>query len=233
MRAKRIVRWIGRIFVILLAVFTLAVTLFTVVAVDLVDKKDTRLFGFTFHSVPADLQQKEFHTGDILLSSPVNIEELQPGDIITYQSINPQNYGEVITHTIRDRVVYEGEPAFITYSSGGAAEENDPYPVPAEKVIGKYRFRLPGLGYFFQYLETTAGYITLIFLPYLVLILLIGTRYVLFIRRRWYKRRQAFAPEEEDEEDRKKRLQAEKMRAELQRLKEEMDAQKAAHKHKE
>lgn len=166
-------------------------------SVDLVDKKDARLFGFTFHSVPADLRQKEFRTGDILLSSPVDTDTLQPGDIITFQSINPQHYGEVITHTIRDRVVYEGEPAFITYSSGGETEENDPYPVPADKVIGKYQFRLPGLGYFFQYLETTAGYITLIFLPYLVLILLIGTRYILFIRRRWYKRREAFASEEE------------------------------------
>ena len=140
----------------------------------------------------------------------------------------------MITHTIRDRVVYEGEPAFITYSSGGETEENDPYPVPADKVIGKYQFRLPGLGYFFQYLETTAGYITLIFLPYLVLILLIGTRYILFIRRRWYKRREAFASEEEDEdeEDREKRLRAEKMRDELRQLKEELDAQKAERRHK-
>lgn len=232
MRAKRIGRWIGRVFVVLLAVFALAVTLFAVVSVDLVDKKDARLFGFTFHSVPADLRQKEFRTGDILLSSPVDTDTLQPGDIITFQSINPQHYGEVITHTIRDRVVYEGEPAFITYSSGGEAEENDPYPVPADKVIGKYQFRLPGLGYFFQYLETTAGYITLIFLPYLVLILLIGTRYILFIRRRWYKRREAFASEEEDEEDREKRLRAEKMRDELRQLKEELDAQKAERRHK-
>jgi signal peptidase I len=233
-RAKRIGRWIGRVFVVLLAVFALAVTLFAVVSVDLVDKKDARLFGFTFHSVPADLRQKEFRTGDILLSSPVDTDTLQPGDIITFQSINPQHYGEVITHTIRDRVVYEGEPAFITYSSGGETEENDPYPVPADKVIGKYQFRLPGLGYFFQYLETTAGYITLIFLPYLVLILLIGTRYILFIRRRWYKRREAFASEEEDEdeEDREKRLRAEKMRDELRQLKEELDAQKAERRHK-
>lgn len=88
------------------------------------------------------------------------------------------------------------------------------------------------LGYFFQYLETTAGYITLIFLPYLVLILLIGTRYILFIRRRWYKRREAFASEEEGEEDREKRLRAEKMRDELRQLKEELDAQKAERRHK-
>ena len=89
MRAKRIGRWIGRVFVVLLAVFALAVTLFAVVSVDLVDKKDARLFGFTFHSVPADLRQKEFRTGDILLSSPVDTDTLQPGDIITFQSTNP------------------------------------------------------------------------------------------------------------------------------------------------
>lgn len=67
-----------------------------------------------------------------------------------------------------------------------------------------------------------------------MLILLIGTRYILFIRRRWYKRREAFASEEEDEdeEDREKRLRAEKMRDELRQLKEELDAQKAERRHK-
>lgn len=67
--------------------------------------------------------------------------EVKPGDIITFRSIDPANYGEVVTHKVQELTSYEGKDAYVTY--GTANESADSYPALKEKVIGQYRFRLP------------------------------------------------------------------------------------------
>ena len=62
------------------------------------------------------------------VQSPDTPAELNEGDIISYLSLNPESYGEVVTHKIRTLTQDDkGAPGFITYGTttgedGGAVE---------------------------------------------------------------------------------------------------------------
>lgn len=93
---------------------------------------------------------------------------LQPGDIISFESIDPNAYGEIITHRIREATEYEGKAAFITY--GPTAGDNDAYPAPASRVEGKLAFVIPKAGYVFDFFKSPAGHVVLVLIPFSVLI---------------------------------------------------------------
>lgn len=126
----------------------------------------------------------------------------------------------MITHKIREITTYEGGLAFVTY--GTTTGVDDAYPVPADKVLGKYVFRLPKMGYFFEFLRTTAGYVTVILLPFLVLIGLQLFRFVRLARQYKAEQREELAAQQAKLEEEQQKNQA--MREELERLKAQMDA---------
>lgn len=215
MKSAKILALLDRTATVLLIVFTACVMAFTLVFVNTVDKKDTRLFGCQFYTVLSDSMKDEFRTGDLVVCRQVDPASLQAGDIITFQSIDPgDHYGEVVTHAIREVTDYEGTTAFVTY--GTANEADDPYPVPSDRVLGQYWFRLPGAGYAVLFLKSTAGYITLIFLPFLLLLLLQGARFVRQVKE--YRADQQADMDRQKAEIEAEKQKAQEMLAELQRL---------------
>lgn len=129
----------GRVLTILLLIFAVFVMVFTVISVSTVGKADADFLGFKPNIVLSDSMQDTFAVGDLEVSRKVDPESLAAGDIITFRSIDPANYGSVITHKIREITTYEGGLAFVTY--GTTTGVDDAYPVPADKVLGKYVFR--------------------------------------------------------------------------------------------
>ena len=127
------------------------------------------------------MSKTDFDAGDLVLSKEVDPSELQVGDIISYQSTNEENYGETVTHKIRDLTTdAEGAPGFVTY--GTTTDTNDENIVTYSFVLGKYQTHLPGVGKFFQFLKTTPGYIACIFIPFLLLILMQGINSIRLFR---------------------------------------------------
>ena len=122
------------------------------------------------------------------------LKGVKPGDIITFRSIDPANYGEVVTHKVQELTSYEGKDAYVTY--GTANESADSYPALKEKVIGQYRFRLPKAGALFDYLKSPAGYFVLLFLPFFLLMLSQGIRFFRLFKQ--YKERQGPRPQGEE-----------------------------------
>ena len=122
------------------------------------------------------------------------VGSVKPGDIITFRSIDPANYGEVVTHKVQELTSYEGKDAYVTY--GTANESADSYPALKEKVIGQYRFRLPKAGALFDYLKSPAGYFVLLFLPFFLLMLSQGIRFFRLFKQ--YKERQGPRPQGEE-----------------------------------
>ena len=160
---------------VLILIFAILVMIFTVVSVNTVGEDKASLFGYKPYIVLSDSMNDVFAIGDMTVSREVDPETLEVGDIVTFSSIDPSNYEEVVTHKIREITTYEGGPAFITY--GTATGVDDAYPVPFENVIGEYQFRLPKLGYVFQFLRTPLGYLTIILAPFLLLIILQTVRF--------------------------------------------------------
>ena len=222
---------IKNIFVWLVVALAVCMMIFTVISVNTFDRYDRSLFGYKAFIVRSDSMSKtDFDAGDLVLVKEVDPSTLKAGDIISYQSTNTENYGEIVTHKIRELTRdAEGNPGFITY--GTTTDTNDENIVTYSFVLGKYQTRLSGVGKFFQFLKTTPGYIVCIFLPFLILILIQGINSIRLFRR--YKKEQLAEMESEREKQKqelaeeRRRLEtqqaeSQKMMAELLKLKQEL-----------
>lgn len=152
------------------AVMVVAVcfAIFAVVATLSSGRGEASLMGWKPYVVLSDSMKTEFQVGDIAFSRAVDPTELRSGDIVTFESIDPDVYGQVLTHKIREIVEYEGESAFVTY--GTTTGDNDAYPVPFSRVVGRYEFSVPRAGYVFEFFKSPAGYAILVLVPFGILI---------------------------------------------------------------
>lgn len=191
--------------------------IFTFVSVSTFDRADRNLFGYKAFIVLSDsMSATDFDAGDIVFVKEVDPSTLKVGDIIAFRSQDPDNYGETVTHKIRELTTDKnGNPAFTTY--GTTTDTNDKYPVGYAYVLGKYQFRLPKIGSFFNFLKTTPGYIICIFLPFLILVLVQGFNCIQLFRR--YKMEQMQEIEAEKREIEEERRRSAEMLKELQELK--------------
>ncbi len=204
---------IKNIFVGLVAVMAVCMMIFTVVSVNTFDRADRSLFGYKAFIVLSDsMKATDFDAGDLVFVKEVDPAVLNVGDIIAYQSVNDESYGEVITHKIRRLTTdAEGNPGFITY--GTTTNMDDANIVTYEFVLGRYQTKLPGVGTFFQFLKTVPGYIVCIFLPFLLLILVQGLNSIRLFRQ--YKREQ-LAELWAEKEKQKRELEEERRKLEMQ-----------------
>ena len=226
---------IGRVFTIIVVIFTVFVMLFTMITVG--STKDvTRYFlGYKPYIVLSDSMHEVFAVGDIAVSKRVDPMTLKEGDIISFQSIDPNNYGEVMTHKIREITTYKGDRAFVTYGVNTGVD--DAYPVPYYMVVGQYKFKIPKMGYFFQFLKTPLGYFTVILIPFLILIGIQAFHFFKLVKQ--YKVEQQAELEEQRKQQQaeldaqraaidKEKMENIRMREELERLKAEMAAKQDA-----
>lgn len=211
---KKVLNIIEKIVTAIIVVFTVFVMIFTIISFNTVGK-DRMLFGYKPYIVLSDSMSGVFDVGDIVVSKQTDVSKLKEGDIISFRSIDPNNYDTVVTHKIKGETEYEGQKAFVTYGVSTGIE--DEYSVPADRVIGEYQFRLPKMGYFFQFLKTPMGYFVFIFIPFM---LLIGSEAVRFFKLwKQYKAEQAAMLEEQKTIVEEQKAESEEMKEEIKRLK--------------
>lgn len=211
---KKVLNIIEKIVTAIIVAFTVFVMIFTIISFNTVGK-DRMLFGYKPYIVLSDSMSGVFDVGDIVVSKQTDVSELKEGDIISFRSIDPNNYDTVVTHKIKGETEYEGQKAFVTYGVSTGIE--DEYSVPADRVIGEYQFRLPKMGYFFQFLKTPMGYFVFIFIPFM---LLIGSEAVRFFKLwKQYKAEQAAMLEEQKTIVEGQKAESEEMKEEIKRLK--------------
>lgn len=219
---KKTLNIIKDILVWMVMVLAVCMTIFTVVSVNTFDRNDRNLFGYKMFIVLSDSMSKtDFDAGDLVIVKEVDPVTLQVGDIISYQSTNTDNYGETVTHKIRELTKdAEGNPGFITY--GTTTDTNDENIVTYSFVLGKYQTHLPAVGKFFQFMKTTPGYIICILMPFLLLILTQGINSIRLFRK--YKKEQQDELQEERAKIEADRAETQKMMAELLQMKAQMQS---------
>lgn len=219
---KKALKIIKLVLVWTLVAAVVSIMVFTIVSVSTFDRADRNIFGYKAFIVLSDsMSATDFDSGDVVLVKEVDPSTLKEGDIIAYQSQNTESYGETVTHKIRKLTKdANGNPGFITY--GTTTNTDDETIVTYEFVIGKYEMSLPKVGYFFQFLKTTPGYILCIFIPFLLLILFQGINCIRVFRR--YKREQMEKLQAERAQLEEERAESKKMMEELQRLQAQLAA---------
>lgn len=128
------------------------------------------IFGYNGFIVLSDsMSATDFDAGDLIIVKRTKFDDLNEGDIISYISQSRDNYMDVVTHKIRNVTVNEqGEPGFITY--GTTTGIDDEIVVTYPYIIGKYKFRVPKVGLFLEFVKTVPGYIIFVVIPFSVLI---------------------------------------------------------------
>lgn len=211
---KNVIVWA----VVVLAVFMMV---FTVISVSTFDRTDRSIFGYKAFIVLSDSMSKtDFCAGDLVLVKEVDPKTLKEGDIISYTSQNTANFGETVTHKIREVTVdINGEPGFVTY--GTTTDTDDEIIVTYPYVIGKYCARIAKAGTFFQFLKTTPGYIVCILIPFLFLIVFEGVHCIRLFSK--YRSEQKAELKAERDKIEAERAETERMMHELMELKAQME----------
>lgn len=217
MKALKIVKNIAVWLIVAFAVFMMV---FTVVSVSVFDRADRSLFGYKAFVVLSDsMSRTDFSAGDLVLVREVDAATLKEGDIIAYTSQNTANYGETVTHKIRNLTTdANGEPGFITY--GTTTDTDDETVVTYPYVIGKYTGKIAGVGKFFEFLKTTPGYIVCILTPFLLLIVAEGIHCIRLFKR--YKSEQQAEINAEREKLAAEKAEMQKMMQELLNMKSQL-----------
>lgn len=205
----------------LMVLMSVGILIFTIISLSTVNHIDRNLFGYkSFVVLSNSMSATDFSAGDLVITKQVDPANLRAGDIISFQSTNKESYGEVVTHKIREvRTDNTGNPLFVTY--GTTTNTNDKSKVAFDRVLGKYEFRIVGVGNLLQFLKTVPGYILCIFIPFSVLILIQAIETVRKFRR--YKKKQLAMMKIEWEHLQAEKAESMKMIEELKRLKQEVN----------
>ena len=200
--------------------------IFTIVSVNTFNRNDRELFGYRCYIVLSDsMAATDFDAGDLVLVKEVDPTTLQPGDIISYQSQNSENYGVTVTHKIRARTTdANGNPGFITYGTTTGVDDETVVTYPF--ILGKHEATLPKVGTFFQFLKTPQGYIVCVLIPFLLLIIYQGLNCVKNFKR--YKGEQMAELQAEKDALEAQRKQSEAMMAQLLAMQQQMTQQTQA-----
>lgn len=208
------------VFTILIVLISVGMMVFTIVSVRTFNRTDRSLFGYGVYIVLSDsMSATDFSAGDLVFTQTVDPATLREGDIIAFISSNEESYGSVVTHKIRSVTRDSGGGlGFVTY--GTTTGTDDAEIVSSMNVLGKYRFSLPKVGSFFNFMRTVPGYIVCILTPFLILIVMNAVDAIRLFRA--YKREQLEELEREREALRREREQSEQMMRELLALKASM-----------
>ena len=216
---KKVFNVIKSIFVYTVLAISVGMMIFTLISVNTFNKTDKSIFGYKFFVVLSDsMSATHFDAGDVIISKEVtDLTTLKEEDVITFISQNPSNPGEIVTHRIRTVTRdANGDIAFVTY--GTTTNTNDE--ALATMIVGQYQFRIPKIGYFFNFLKTTPGYIVCILVPFLLLMLSQGINCIRLFRR--YRAEQLEDIKAERAEIENEREESRKMMEELLALKEQL-----------
>ena len=124
------------------------------------------VLGLRIFSVQTKSMSPTFEPGDLILSVKIDdYSELRPKDIITYWTIIN---GERVLNTHRIQNIYDGGGYLIFETAGDLTETADPLTVHQSEVIGRFKYRIPGLGKFFDYLQTSTGFLLVVLIPVLI-----------------------------------------------------------------
>ncbi len=108
---------------------------FTVV-VQVLTKGYATFFGNSLFRVVTGSMEPEIPPGTLILSRETDIEKLEPGDVICFQSLSPGMRGRMITHRVIGKTVDENG-AVSLQTKGDANPSADGYPVTKENLVGR------------------------------------------------------------------------------------------------
>lgn len=167
---KDVLKKIGSVLVDVLIILVFIVSTLVVVASITANRTGGQpsVMGYVFSSVQTDSMQGTINQGDFVVGKLVDGNtEIKVGDIVSFRDY--YNSKEItITHRIV-RIV--GDETVVGYITKGDNEEfEDDIVKSRESIQSIYKFRIPFLGKFIDFLKTPLGFIICLVVPLLAFI---------------------------------------------------------------
>lgn len=124
------------------------------------------IFGYRLLSIQTPSMYPTFKSGDLIIDVGVDDpEDLRTGDIITYWTVIES---KKVLNTHRIVNIYDGGGYLIFETKGDNNTDVDPLTVHESEIIGKYKYRLKGVGKVFDYLQSSKGFLVVVLIPVFV-----------------------------------------------------------------
>lgn len=173
-KARKIIKWISNIIVLIL--FVSIIIVFT----QLFTGKEPSFFGYKFYIVATQSMEPTLNKGDVLISKTVkNPKELKKGDIITF--IAPEGFsnidaiiGQKITHRIITAPYQDPQDGKWYVNTQGDNTTTNPTPdrtpIPLENISSVLVKNATYLRAFINFLSKWYGFVLLVVLPLLTVL---------------------------------------------------------------
>ena len=193
---KKVLKKIGSVLVDVLIIIVFIVSTLVVIASVTANRTGGQpsVMGYIFSSVQTDSMQGTINQGDFVVGKLVDDStEIKLGDIVSYHDYyNGKQI--VITHQIVE--VMEDDPTNPGYiTKGTAVQYEDEIIKYRDDIISIYKFRIPFLGKFIDFLKTPFGFIITLVIPLLAFIAWQAYKLILLI----FKSKQAELDEQAEQ----------------------------------
>lgn len=140
-------------------------------------------FGWHVDYLCSGSMEPELKTGSLVITRPVDPQEVVIGDIITFKQRGVTLGDNMISHRV---IGIEKNSPLYFQTKGDANDNPDPFMVPARNLVGRISFKANYMGYIAEFLKTTWGFLLGLVIPGLILI----TMYITSVRRILRKNRE-------------------------------------------
>ncbi len=123
--------------------------------------------GFLPLIVLTDSMYPDIESGDLIICHTAEAEDVKVGDVISF--FDPAGNGtSIVTHRVLEIVQEDGQLNWRTKGDNNNTE--DKMLVPADKLVGIYRSRIPGAGNIAMFMQSSTGLVVCVILPIVVLV---------------------------------------------------------------
>lgn len=184
---KEILKRIGSVIVDILIVIVFIISTLVVVASITANRTGGQpsVMGYVISSVQTGSMQGTINEGDLVVGKLIDANtEIKEGDIISYY----EYYGGkqiVITHRVVDIMEHPTDPGYIT--KGDNEKYEDEIVKSRDDIQSVYKFRIPFVGKFIDFLKTPFGFIICLVIPLLIFICYQGYKLIIL----FFKNKQA------------------------------------------
>ena len=164
---KDVLKKIGSVFVDVLIILVFIVSTLVVVASITANRTGGQpsVMGYVFSSVQTNSMQGTIDKGDFVVGKLIDDStEIKEGDIISFYDYF-QGRQIVITHRVVEILDPETDPGYIT--QGDNEKMSDDIVKSRDDIQSVYKFRIPLLGKFIDFLKTPFGFIITLVIPLL------------------------------------------------------------------
>ena len=162
--------------VLMYSICLIMIIVFLVFIVNFIDKQYNLKSGknkkdlFSAYTIVSPSMVPTINVLDVVVTMRVNSpEDLEKGDIITFNSTDYRYSGVLVTHRIVDiEKTTSGEYLYTT--KGDNNNTQDSSRISFYEIYGRVLFRIPKIGYIQYYLSSILGWVAIIIVPAVMII---------------------------------------------------------------